>query len=128
MFHGNWKLRKLVQKIIHYRSHFYLLCRKRRFLLPVMINNVEAYAQNKNRKVVNFCSQFSQWPFHAPNSKTYQDDTSVVATAAILNAPVLSTVFKISRWPIHCYSYDGNLPAYLNFDNFIQIMPVVCKT
>jgi hypothetical protein len=32
--------------------------------------NIESYAQN-NWKVENFCSQFSQWPSHVPNPKTW---------------------------------------------------------
>jgi len=34
--------------------------------------------------------------------KTQPDDLSVVAASLILQAPVLSTVFEISRWSIHC--------------------------
>jgi len=35
--------------------------------------------------------------------KTKQVDTSGVATPTTLNAPVLSTVFEIPKWSIHCY-------------------------
>ena len=55
---------------IYSRWHFYLVYRKRQSLVSVI--NVEAYTQNKNRKVENFCSQFFfQWPLHVPNSKTW---------------------------------------------------------
>ena len=35
--------------------------------------------------------------------KRENDDRSEVATPATLNDPVLSTVFELLRWSIHCY-------------------------
>jgi hypothetical protein len=42
--------------------------------------------------------------------ETEQNDTSVVAAPATLKAPVLSTVFEMSRWSIHSY---GSMMANL---------------
>jgi len=67
-----WKLETEKTGAVNYtvENTLYLVYRKRQSVLTVMKNNVEAYAQNKKRKVEIFCSQFSQWPFHVPNSKT----------------------------------------------------------
>jgi hypothetical protein len=64
---------------------------------------VEAYRQNKNRMVEKFVASFLSGLFAYQIQKTGQDDTSVVATPATMSAPVLSTLFEISGWPIHCY-------------------------
>jgi len=67
-----------------------------------MITKVEAHSENKNRKFKNICSQFFQRHFQVPNSKSEQIDTSAVAAATTMNAPVLSTVSEIARWYINC--------------------------
>jgi len=67
------------------------------------MTNVETYAQNKKRKVENFCSNFLNGPFTYQTQNPEQDDTSAVAPPATFNAPVVSTVFEIPRWSDECY-------------------------
>jgi hypothetical protein len=58
------------------------------------------------RKIVRskiFVANFLSGPFRYQTQKPEQDDTSEVATPATLKAPVLSTVFDIPRWSVHCY-------------------------
>jgi len=50
----------------------------------------------------NFVANFLSGLLTYQIQNTGQDDTSVVATVATLNVPVLSTVFEISRWSIPC--------------------------
>jgi hypothetical protein len=51
-----------------------------------------------------FVASFLSGHFTYQIQKTQQDDLSVVVAPSTLKAPVLSTVFEISRWSIHCYS------------------------
>ena len=51
----------------------------------------------------NFVAGFLSGLFTYQIQKPEYDDTSGVATHATLNEPVLSTVFEILRWSIHCY-------------------------
>jgi len=50
-----------------------------------------------------FVANFLSVIFTYKNQKPEQDDTSEFATPATLKAPVLSTLFEITRWSIHCY-------------------------
>jgi len=49
----------------------------------------------------NFVAIFLSGLFTYQIQNTEQDDTSVVATVAKLNVPVLSTIFEISMLSIH---------------------------
>jgi len=51
-----------------------------------------------------FIASFLSDLFTYQAKKPEQDDTSEVATPATLNVPVLSTLFDIPRWSIHCNS------------------------
>jgi len=50
-----------------------------------------------------FVAIFLSGVFTYQTQQPEQDATSAVATPTTLNVPVLSTVFEIPRWPIHCY-------------------------
>ena len=50
-----------------------------------------------------FVANFLSDTLTLQTKKPEQGDKSAVATAAITNAPVLSAVFEIPRWSVHCY-------------------------
>jgi len=54
---------------------------------------------SKKKFVAGFLSGLFTYQIQKPEYV----DTSGVATPATLNEPVLSTVFEIPRWSIHCY-------------------------
>jgi hypothetical protein len=66
--------------------------------------------------------------------KIEQPDTSVVATPAFLNAPMLA-VFEISRWSLHCYSSTSATLLYVRvsgliweyFCNFLTLFYCKCS-
>jgi len=62
--------------------------------------------------VANFLSGLFTYEIQNPD----KDDTSVVATVANQNVPVLSTVFEIWRWSIHwCSSRMAMLPYVFSY-------------
>ena len=63
-----------------------------------------------------FVASFLCGLFFCQIQKLQKYVTLAVATPAILTAPVLSTVFEILRWSIHCYGPTMATLLYMYFE------------